>query len=121
MFNDNAMTVLRQTDRRRLLSHLVKLGDENPDLRAQAALAATELLRRKGLTWGALVPTGSGKVGGDGLAHNWKEQAIELANHASLTAAERAFTLKLAGWRSPGADGLARLRAIAERVGVELH
>ena len=121
MFNDAAMNRLRQTDRRRLLAHLVKLGDENPDLRAQAALAATELLQRKGLDWPALVPTGSGKGGGNTLAHDWKEQAIELANHPDLTANDRAFALKLAGWRSPGADGLARLREIAERVGVELH
>ena len=121
MFTDNAMTSLRQTDRRRLLAHLVKLGDENPDLRAKAALAATELLRRKGLGWSALVPTGSGKAGGNGLAHDWKAQALELANHLDLTPAERAFVLKLAGWRSPGADGMARLRAIAERVGIELR
>ena len=121
MFNDNAMTSLRQTDRRRLLAHLVRLGNENPDLRAQAALAATELLRRKGLSWDALVPTGSGKTGGDGPAHDWKTQAVELASHSGLTPTERNYVMKVAGWKSPGAEGLVRLRAIAERVGVELR
>ena len=121
MFNDAAMTSLRQTDRRRLLAHLVKLGDENPDLRAKAALAATELLRRKGLDWSALIPTGAGKGDGDGFAHNWKVQAVELASHSALTPAERNYVMKVAGWKSPGAEGLVRLRAIAERVGIELR
>ena len=121
MFTDSAMTSLRQTDRRRLLAHLVKLGDENPDQRAKAALAATELLRRKGLGWDALVPSGTGKGDGDGFAHDWKSQAVELANHAALTPAERNYVMKVVGWRSPGAEGLVRLRAIAERVGVEMR
>ena len=121
MFTDNAMTALRQTDRRRLLAHLVKLGDENPDQRAKAALAATELLRRKGLGWDALVPTGSGKGDDESFAHDWKVQAVELANHSALTSAERNYVMKVAGWKSPGAEGLVRLRAIAERVGVELR
>ena len=119
MFNEAAVASLRQTDRRRLLAHLVKLGDEDPDQRAKAALAATDLLRRKGLDWSALVPAGSGKAG-DALARDWKEQAIELANCADLTPTERAFVLKMVGWKAPGADGLVRLREIAERVGVEL-
>lgn len=120
MFNDDAITSLRQTDRRRLLALLVKLGDQDPEQRAQAALDATALLQRKGLDWSALVPTGSGKAVG-GLAHDWKMQAIELANHAALTPTERAFALKVAGWKTPGADGLARMQAIAERVGIELR
>ena len=121
MFTDTAMTSLRQTDRRRLLAFLVKLGHQDPEQRAQAALAATELLQRKGLGWDALVPTGSGKGGGNGLAHDWKAQAVELANCPDLTPPERAFMLKLLGWKTPGADGLARMQAIAERVCVELR
>ena len=121
VFSDNAMTSLRQTDRRRLLAYLTKLGDENPDLRAKAALAATVLLHRKGLDWSALIPTGSGKGDSDGLAHDWKLQAVELANHNGLTSAERNFVMKVAGWRAPGAEGLVRLRAIAERIDVELR
>lgn len=120
MFNDAAMTSLRQTDRRRLLAYLVKLGHQDPEQRAQAALDATALLQRKGLDWSALVPTGSGKTAG-GLVHDWKMQAIELANHAALTPSERTFALKVAAWKSPGADGLARLQAIAERIGIELR
>ncbi len=121
MFNDAAMTSLRQTDRRRLLAYLVKLGHQDPDQRAQAALDATELLQRKGLDWSALVPTGTGKAAGNGLAHDWKSQAAELANCSDLTQPERAFMLKLLAWKTPGADGIARMREIAERVGIELR
>ena len=119
MFTDAASS-LRHTERRRLLSHLMKLGDADPEQRAKAALAATKLLQRRGLSWVAMVETGSSEAGSGSPVHGWKAWAVELANRPDLRHDERAFVLKLAGWRSPGADGLARLREIAERVGVEL-
>ena len=78
-------------------------------------------LERKGLSWAAMVETGSDEAGGGDPVHGWKAQAVELANHAGLTRVERVFMLRLAGWKSPGADGLARLREIAGRVGVDLR
>ena len=119
MFTDAASS-LRQTERRRLLSHLMKLGDADPEQRAKAALSATKLLQRRGLSWVAMVETAPDEVGKGSPAHGWKAQAIDLANRPDLTRDERAFLVKLAGWKSPGADGLVRLRAIAERVGVKL-
>ena len=40
---------------------------------------------------------------------------LALLNRPDLTPIDRAFLQKLAHWRAPGADGLHRLRAIAER------
>ena len=121
MSANTAATSLRQTDRKRLLGHLLKLSDGDPAQRAKAALAATELLQRKGLSWASLVPTGPGEASNGSLVRDWKAQALDLANCADLTPAERAIVLKVAGWKSPGADGLERLREIAERVGVNLR
>jgi len=118
MFTDPAATSLRMTDRKRLLGHLLKLGDENPEQRAKAALAATELLQRKGLSWAALVPVGRDDDA-DEVPLDWRAQALELAEHPALAPDERVYLLKVAGWRVPGAAALVRLREIAERVGIE--
>ena len=108
---------LRMMDRKRLLSHLVKLGAPDPEQRAAAALQATELLQRKGLGWDALVPVGPDDDGDDALPPDWRAQALELAEHPALAPDERTYLLKIAGWRVPGIAALVRLRAISERVG----
>jgi len=109
---------LRMTDRKRLLSHLVKLGAADPGQRAAAALQATELLQRKGLSWAALVPVGHDDDAAD-VPPDWRAQAVKLAEHPALAPDERTFLLKIAGWRVPGAAALVRLQEIAERVGGE--
>jgi len=121
MSTNVATLPLRMTDRRRLLSHLVKLGAADPGQRAAAALQATELLQRKGLSWAALVPVGPDDDGDDALPPDWRAQALELAEHPALAPDERIYLLKIAGWRVPGAAALVRLREIAERVGGDLR
>ena len=59
----NAASSLAQTERKRLLAHLAKLGDADPGQRAAAALAATRMLQRKGLDWAAMVEVGFGGAG----------------------------------------------------------
>jgi len=112
----NTAAGLRMTDRKRLLSHLIKLGAADLGQRAAAALQATELLQRKGLSWATLVP-----VGRDDDAYeappDWRAQALELAEHPVVAPDERIYLLKIAGWRVPGAAALVRLGEIAERVG----
>lgn len=115
---DPAAFPLRMTDRKRLLSHLVKLGAPDPGLRAAAALKATELLQRRGLSWAALVPVGRDDDADD-VPPDWRALALELAEHPALAPDERVYVLKVAGWRVPGAAALVRLREIAERVGGE--
>ena len=109
---------LRMLDRKRLLTHLADLSSSEPECRARAALAATDLLHRKGLSWEALI---SGVVredaGGDRSSDNWHAEALALLNRSDLTPDERSVLLKLSAWRAPGIEGLKRLRAIAERVG----
>ncbi len=118
MPTDTAALPLRHTDRKRLLSHLVKLGAPDPGQRAAAALLATELLQRKGLSWAALVPVGRDDDADD-VPSDWRAQALELAEHPALAPDERIYLLKIAGWRVPGAAALVQLREIAERVGGE--
>jgi hypothetical protein len=118
MSTNVATLPLRMTDRKRLLSHLIKLGAADPGQRAAAALQATELLQRKGLSWAALVPVGRDDDA-DEAPPDWRAQALELAEHPALVPDERTYLLKIAGWRVPGAAALVRLREIAERVGIE--
>ncbi len=117
MSTNVAMLPLRMTDRKRLLSHLVKLGAADPGQRAAAALQATELLQRKGLSWAALVPVGHDDDAAD-VPPDWRAQALELAEHPALAPDERIYLLKIAGWRVPGAAALVRLRELAERAGI---
>ncbi len=119
MSTNVATLPLRMTDRKRLLSHLIKLGAADPGQRAAAALQATELLQRKGLGWDALVSVGPDDDGGDAPPPDWRVQALELAEHPALAPDERTYLLKIAGWRVPGAAALVRLREVAERVGGE--
>ncbi len=114
---DTLAASLRMTDRKRLLSHLVKLGAPDPEQRAAAALQATELLQRKGLSWAALFPIGQDDNKPTLAASDWRAQALGLAEHPDLAPDERTYVLKVAGWRAPGAAALVRLRQIAERVG----
>ncbi len=114
---DTLTTSLRTTDRRRLLSHLVKLGAPDPEQRAAAALQATELLQRKGLSWAALFPVGQDDDKPTPAVADWRAQALGLAEHPNLAPNERRYVLKVVGWRVPGAAALVRLREIAERVG----
>ncbi len=111
---------LRMTDRKRLLSHLIRLGAADPGQRAAAALQATELLQRRGLSWAALVPVGRDDEAA-GAPPDWRAQALDLAEHPALAPDERIYLLKIAGWRVPGAAALVRLREIAERVDVEFE
>jgi hypothetical protein len=119
MSTNVATLPLRMTDRKRLLSHLIKLGAADPGQRAAAALQAMELLQRKGLGWDALVSVGPDDDGGDAPPPDWRVQALELAEHPALAPDERTYLLKIAGWRVPGAAALVRLREVAERVGGE--
>ena len=109
-----AAPTLRLTDRKVLLRHLSKLSAPDPEQRAQAALEASELLRRKGVPWTALIPLEreDEPVGG------WPAPATRLLDHPDLTAEERAYVKKVSVWRSPGTDCLARLHGIAQRVGM---
>lgn len=117
----NTAAALRQTDRKRLLGQLVKLGDADPEQRAKAALAATELLRRKGLDWSALVPVDRAESVTVDPPPNWQRRALAMSVHPSVTPDESTFLNQISGWRVPGLKGLARLEEIAERIGVELR
>jgi len=118
MSTNVATLPLRMTDRKRLLSHLIKLGAADPGQRAAAALQATEMLQRKGLSWASLVPV-EHDDGNDDPPSDWRAQVLELAEHPALAPDERTYLLKIAGWRVPGAVALVRLREITERVGGE--
>jgi len=63
----------------------------DPGQRAAAALQATELLQRKGLSWAALVPVGRDD---DALPPDWRAQALELAEHPALAPDERTYTIR---------------------------
>ena len=115
---DIAALPLRHTDRKRLLGYLLKLGAADPGQRAAAALQATGLLQRKGLSWAAPVPVGRDDDA-DEAPPDWRAQALKLAEHPGIAPDERTYLLKIAGWRVPGAAALVRLREIAERVGGE--
>lgn len=121
MSTDTAAASLRHTDRKRLLGHLLKLSDADPGRRAQAALNASELLRRKGLGWEALVPADRSEDATVSLPHDWQRRALAMSVHPGATPDERNFLNKLAGWKAPGQGGMARMQAIAERIGVELN
>ncbi len=111
---------LRLTDRKRLLTLLGRLGDTDPELRAKAALEAAELVRRKGVSWGALVPPARSDVA-DNAPEGWPAPAVALLGNPALTEAERAFLRKASSWRTPGASGMAQLQAIAARVGAAVR
>ena len=119
MFNDTAVTTLRLTDRKRLLHHMSKLSHVDPQQRADAALAATELLEAKGLSWSALVPLDRTEVTGTAPGGNWQALALALTVHHGVSPSDQAYAHKVAGWKSPGVDGMARLRSIADQVGLE--
>ncbi len=104
---------LRMTDRKVLLRYLAKLADADPSTRADAALKASELLQRKGVPWTAFIPLERR----DESAGDWPAPATRLLDHPDLTTDERLYVRKVAAWKSPGTDCLARLQAIAERVG----
>ena len=96
MFNDTAVTSLRLTDRKRLLRHLLKLGDPDPQQRAEAGLAATQLLQEKGVSWGALVPVDRAEPRAVTAPPDWRSVALDLATHPGTTPTERSFALKVA-------------------------
>ena len=105
---------LRMTDRKLLLKYLAKLADADPTTRADAALKASELLQRKGVPWSAFIPLDRDAADVPG---EWPAPATRLLDHPGLTNDERLYVRKVAAWKSPGTDCLARLQAIAERVG----
>ena len=106
---------LRLTDRKVLLRHLAKLDAPDPERRAEAALAASDLLRRKGVPWTALIPLDREE---SSAPEGWPVQARRLLDHPGLTQDERLYVRKVAAWRSPGTDCLARLQLIAQRLGM---
>ena len=120
MTPDVAVTKLRVTVRHKLLRHLEQLADADPQQRAAAALAASQLMRQHGLEWRALLPAGSHATEASTPPPDWRTQALVLAHHPAVTGSEQAFLFRLAGWRAPGSDGLARLREIAGRAGFEI-
>ncbi len=105
---------LRMTDRKVLLRHPAKLADADPTARADAALKASELLQRKGVPWTAFIPL---EREASNAPAEWPAPATRLLDHPGLTNDERLYVRKVAAWKSPGTDCLARLQAIAERVG----
>ena len=112
---------LRPAERKQLLALLEVLGSPEPAERAAAALQATTFLRQKGLPWSDLVPP-SGSRGGSSrndVPEDWRDQAITLLENPDITEADRAFLAKIMRWRSPGIEGWARLRGIAERLSLE--
>ena len=111
---------LQITIRHKLLRHLERLGDADPERRAAAALAASQIMGQHGLEWHALLPAGSYATEASTPPPDWRTQALVLAHHPVITGPERAFLLKLASWRAPGVEGLTRLREIAGRTGVEI-
>ena len=40
---------------------------------------------------------------------DWRSQAVNLAHYTNMTAPERAFLLKLVGWKVPGNEGTTRM------------
>ena len=116
MATNAAGTPLRLTDRKKLLAYLAALGAPEPEIRAGAALKADEMVKRKGLTWFALIPAAEqNDTVNETPPPGWRADVLALLNRPDLTPIDRAFLQKLAHWRAPGADGLHRLRAIAER------
>lgn len=102
---DSPTATLRTRVRRRLLGHLEQLGAADPGQRAEAALAAAQIMSQQGLEWRSLLPAGAG-VAPENTPPDWRSQAVTLAHHANITAPEKAYLLKIAAWRAPGADGM---------------
>jgi hypothetical protein len=113
---DQPGTPLRARERQQLLANLHALGAPESEARAEAALRVAELVARKGLSWEALLDAGEPMEEPEAPA-DWRAQALDLLRHPALTPADRTFLRKVTNWRAPGTDALARLRAIAERVG----
>ena len=97
MLDQIAPPTLRLTDCKTLLRHLARLGASDPEQRAEAALAASDLLRRKGVPWTALIPIERE----DEPIGDWPASATRLLDHPNLTTDERAYVKKVAAWRSP--------------------
>ena len=112
------IAALRQTDRKCLLRHLANLGASDPEQRAKAALAASELLQERGVSWAGLLQIDP-DAGDDVPVFDWRAAAEQLAVRADLSRSDRAFALRLTKWKAPGAEGLARLREIVARVGLD--
>ena len=114
------IAALRQTDRKCLLRHLANLGATDPEQRAKAALAAFELLQERGVTWAGLLQIDPDAGDDDVPVFDWRAAAEQLTVRADLSRSDRAFALRLTKWKAPGAEGLARLREIVARVGLDL-
>ena len=112
---DQAGTPLRVKERKQLLADLEALGAPETETRAEAARRVAGLVARKGLSWAALLDAGE-PAEEVAVPADWRAQALDLLRHPGTATHERAFLRRLSGWRAPGVDGLARLRAIAERV-----
>lgn len=68
------------------------------------------------MSWEAVIDAGE-PVDEPAAPPDWRVQALDLLRHPGLSAADPTFLRRVANWRAPGADGLARLREIGERVG----
>ena len=80
-------------------------------------MAATQLLEGKGISWDALVPVDRAEPSAV-TPPDWRSVALDLATHPGITPTERSYVLKVSAWKAPGVEGLARLRAIAERLDI---
>ncbi len=119
MNTDTTTTGLQHQVRRRLLGHLNKLGDADPERRARAALAVAKVMREQELEWRTLLPPGSNATGEAKAPLDWKMRLLLLAHYPGVTAAETAEMMRMVTWWAPGPAGLAQLRQVAARVGVE--
>ena len=116
MHIDDIGASLGRLERKKLASLFKDLASPDPARRAESALQATELLQRVGLSWQALLPP----IDDDQESPpDWREHAEFLLNHPGLTKPEADEIRKILRWRAPGKPGLAKLRAISDRLKVE--
>ena len=115
MTEEKDVAQLRLTDRVKLASSLSRLAACDPADRADAAQQATDFLRERGLTWRSLVPL-TPEEPKEAPLKDWRSLANVLLKSRGLGQADRAYLRKMLGWRAPGMEGMANLRAIAARV-----
>ena len=114
-------TSLRITDHRKLMRLLRGLDHTDADKRAMAALEVSLMLKSKGLSWPALIPHAAGD-GADAASlppGDWRSKAMLLLDHGELDKADHAAVKRVAAWKTPGVEGMERLREISRRCGME--
>jgi hypothetical protein len=105
---------LAPADRSRLVAMLGMLGSAHAGERDAAGLAATRLLRDRGLTWADIVLPGAPSAPSAG---DWRQQAAEAARYPGLlTAWERTFLAKIGHFPRLSEKQQATLAAIVAKV-----